>query len=326
MRLKNTLVTLAVVGLAGYGALKLYVFYQAKENFQKILHCAGLPGLPSGAPPRDIIDYDRITASVFGPIGIKGLKLRFPQLDEEIYFDEVLLTYDYDGDLSTCPTPRHINFSINDMRMNVSLLEKIEKQRAMVRQRSGLPADSDVPELVKRFGYGEQYIQSRDLRALGYDKLVANVSFDLVFDPGNKQATFNMHEKIKDMGDFMFMFTVADMAKNINSAVLGVKIKEARIEYTDESYIQRLYKMFATRNNENIDTYRKKVIASMETQISDNRIKLGKESQDNLKSFITDPKRLIITMYPYEPVGIQSIKLYKPGDVPLLLNLQIYTH
>jgi hypothetical protein len=59
--------------------------------------------------------------------------------------------------------------------------------------------------------------------------------------------------------------------------------------------------------------------------LSSKQIKLGKDSVNNLKAFLQDPKRLIVTMYPYEPVGIESIKLYKPGDVPMLLNLQIYT-
>lgn len=326
MRVKNLLVVLVIFGLVGYGALKLFVYYRAKENFQQILYCAGLPHLPVGAPPRDIIDYDYISASVFGPIGIKGLKLRFPSLDEEIDFGEVLLTYDYDGDLSTCPTPRHINFNIHDMRVNVSLLEKIEKQRAALRQRRGLPADSDVPQLVKRLGYSERYIQSRDLRALGYDRLVANVSLDLVFDAENKQATFKLHENIEQMGDFKFMLTVADMASNIDSAVLGVRLKEARIEYTDDTYMQRLYKMFAAADNVNPDSYRNSLVSKLDNDISRNQVKLGKDSVKNLKDFLRDPKRLIITMYPYDPVSIKSIKLYKPGDVPMLLNLQIYTH
>jgi len=325
MRLKNLFIMLIVVGLAGYGALKLYVFYRAKDNFQQILYCAGMPRLPSGAPPKDFIDYDHISASVFGPIGIKGLKVRIPPLEEEIDFGEVVLTYDYDGDLKTCPTPKHINFTINHLRMNVSLLEKIEKQKADYRRRRGLPAEDQVPDLVSRLGYSELYRQLGDLRALGYNKIDMDVSFDLTFDPDNNQATFNLHEKVRDLGDFNFMITVANMAKNINSAVLGVKIKEAKIEFNDESYVSRLYKMFAAMNNQDVVEYRKNVIAGLDADFSNNQIKLGKDSVKNLKSFLSDPKRLIVTMYPYEPVGIQSVKLYKPGDVPLLLNLQIYT-
>ena len=114
-------------------------------------------------------------------------------------------------------------------------------------------------------------------------------------------------------------------AKNINSAVLGVKIKEAKIEYLDESYVNRLFKMFATNKQEDVDAFRKSLVASLAGDFTSKQIKLGEDSVKNLKDFLQDPRRLIITMYPYEPVGIESIKLYKPGDVPMLLNLQIYT-
>lgn len=325
MRLKNTLVTLIVLGLAGYGALKLYVFYRAKNNFQQILYCAGMPRVPVDAPPRSrYFDYDHISASVFGPIGIKGLKIRIPGMDEEIDFGEVLLTYDYDGDLEKCPTPKHINFSINDMQLNVSLLEKIEKQREEMMRRRGIE-DDQVPELVHRLGYSELYTRASDFRDLGYHQLDMDISFDLVFDPDNKDATFNVHERIKNLGDFNFTITVNGMANNINSAVLGAKIKQAKFEYHDASYVDRLFKMFAESNKQDVAAYRKAFIAGLAADFNSKKIKLGEDSVKNLKDFLTDPKQLIVTMYPYEPVGIESIKMYKPGDVPMLLNLQIYT-
>jgi hypothetical protein len=324
MRLKNVLVTLIVVGLAAYGALKLYVFSRAKDNFQQILYCAGIPRMPADVPKSNIFDYDHISASVFGPIGIKGLKIRIPPLDEEVNFGEVILTYDYDGDLKTCPTPKHINFTIHDLRMNVSLLDKIAKQKEELR-RQGRLGDDAVPDLVSRLGYTDLYTQSMDLRALGYDQLDMNISFDLTFNPEDKEATFNVHENVKDLGDFRFMITVTGMAKNINSAVLGAKLKEAKLEYHDASYINRLFKMFADTKKVDVTTYRKDIVNGLDSDFTSKQIKLGQDSIKNLKDFLEKPKQLIVTMYPYEPVGIESIKLYKPGDVPLLLNLQIYT-
>jgi len=325
MRVKNTIISLFVLAIAGYGALKLYVFYRAKDNFQQILYCAGMPRQAVDAPPRSRnFDYDHISASVFGPIGIQGLKIRFPAIDEEIHFGEILLTYDYDEDLKTCPTPKHINFTINHMKLNVSLLDKIEKEQEKFRQQRGIEEDP-VPELVSRLGYTSLYKHALDFRALGYDELDMNISFDLAFDTDNKQASFTIHERIKDLGDFKVMFTVDSMVKNINSAVLGVKVKEASIEYQDGSYIGRLFKMFAQKNNEDVDAYRKALVSGMTSDFSSKQIKLGEDSLKNLQNFLLDPKRLIVTMYPYQPVGIQSIKMYKPGDVPMLLNLQIYT-
>jgi len=325
MRLKNLLITLVVVGLAGYGALKLYVFYQAKNKFQQILYCMGIPRQPINAPPRSrLFDYDHITASIFGPIGIKGLKFRIPSMDEEIDVGEVQFTYDYDGDLKTCPTPRHVNLSIQDLQMNVSLLQKYNDMIAKRREQLGL-GDQPVPELVSRLGFTNLYEESTDFSGLGYNRLNLDMSLDLAYDKKNKSATTTFHEKIKQLGDFTFAITVANLAKNIDSAVLGVKIKEAKLVYHDQSYISRLFKMFAEQNKMDVAAYRKQVIDNLATDFNAKQIKLGKDSVSNLKDFLRNPKQLIVTMYPYEPVGIQSVKLYKPGDVPMLLNLQIYT-
>jgi len=324
MRVKNTLVTLLVLVLAGYGALKLYVFYRAKDNFQQILYCAGMPRMPANVPRSSLFDYDHISASVFGPIGIRGLKIRVPNTDEEIRIGEVLLTYDYEGDLARCPTPRHINVSINDMTFNVSLLDEMEKQREEFKRQRGIE-DDPVPELVSRLGFANLYTHATDFHALGYDQLNLDISFDLAFDSDNKEATFNVHEKVKDLGDMNFKFTVAGMANNINSAVLGVKIKQAEIRFHDASYVNRLFKMFAANNKQDVTAYRKALIAGLAADFNANQIKLGDDSMKNLTDFLADPKQLIMTMYPYEPVGIESIKMYKPGDVPMLLNLQIYT-
>lgn len=325
MRLKSVVITFVVVGLAGYGALKLYAFYRAKKNFQQILYCAGMRHVQLNAPPRSrVFNYDHIAASLFGPVGIKGIKYYIPSLDEEIDIGELVLTYDYDGDLKTCPTPKHINLSIQGLSMNVSLLDKLAKQRAEYRAQHGLDAEP-VPELVSRLGFTNLYAQSTHFHDLGYKHINMDASFDLTFDKANKAATFDLQGKVNRLGNFNFAITLADMAKNINSAVLGVKLKEAKLEYVDDSYVSRLYKMFAAENKQDVATYRKQLIAGLDTDLSSRQIKLGQDSINNLKDFLAHPKHLIVTMYPYEPVGLNSIKLYKPGDVPMLLNVQIYT-
>lgn len=323
MRVKNILITLAVVGLAGYGGLKLHVFYKAKENFQQILYCAGMPRLPDNVPKSEYFDYDRISASIFGPIGIKGLKIRIPALDEEIYFGEIMLTVDYDGNIKNCPTPRHINFTINELRIDVSLLEKIEKQQEEYR-RKGLIQGDEVPEIIRRLGYAELFERSDDFRALGYTSLVTDLSFDMRVDKSAGEAIVAYEVNTHDLGHLRTRMTVSGMAENINSAVLGAKIKEASIEFDDDSYIERLLKVFADKQQIDVETYRANLLAGLQSDFTAREVKLNADAVANLKQFLAQPGRLIVTMYPFNPVGVESIKHYKPGDVPMLLNLQIY--
>ena len=71
-----------------------------------------------------------------------------------------------------------------------------------------------------------------------------------------------------------------------------------------------------------LEPYRKLVAAKFEQDVAAKKIKLSADSVKSIKRFIENPKSIIVTAYPYRPVGIESIKHYKPGDVPMLLNLQ----
>ena len=315
MRVKNVFISVIMLGLVGYGGLKAYMYYKAKKDIDMVL-----------APARMFmqVEYDRIATSVFGPVGIKGLKFRIPQIDEEISFGEVMLEkFDHEGELTKGFVPHRIRFTMNDMRMNVSLLEKMEKFSEQAKQRRDIQTD-ETPEVIRRLGYGPLYKKLDDLRGLGYDRIVADLSFDMQFNAAAKEATIIFRQNMETFGDMSVMVKMADMSSNINSAVLGVKVKEVKMEFTDDSYVERIFKMFAKEKNTEAVQLRQQVIAGLEDEFASKEIKLNKDAIKNLKSFMQDPKKLTVTMYPFQPVGVESIKHYKPGDVPMLLNLQVY--
>ena len=305
-----------MLGLVGYGGVKAYMYYKAKQDIDMLL-----------APARLFmqVDYDRISTSVFGPVGIKGLEFRVPQIEEEVSVGEVLLEkFDQDGALTSGHVPSRIRFTMNDVRMNVSLLEKMEKFAEQQKQRSGIRTD-DTPEVIRRLGYGALYNRLGDFRDLGYDQIVADMSIDLDFNQADKEATLILTHNMQDLGDMSLMMKMADMSSNINAAVLGVKLKEVKLVFTDDSYVERVFRMFAREKNTEADKLRQEVIAGLDEELASKQIKLNQDAVNNLKAFMNKPNKLIVTMYPFRPVGVESIKHYKPGDVPMLLNLQVYS-
>lgn len=319
MRIKNFIITIVMLGLVGYGGLKLYMYYQAKKDIDALF-----------APVRMMMDvkYDQISTSVFGPIGIKGLEFSMPQIGEKITIGEFkLLHYDNIGKMMNGALPSRFHFAITDLHFNLVLIDKIEKQTRLTAQRRGQPLpprEDTTPLIIKRLGYQSVFKKSNDLRALGYNEMTMDFDFDMQFNPQTREARLIMREIVDDMGDVQMDITLADLASDINSAVLGFKIKEMKIAYADDSYIDRLLKVFAEQENMELDAYRRKVVADLEKDIAEKTIKLNADSVKNIQRFIENPKKLIITAYPYKPVGVESIKHYKPGDVPMLLNLQAH--
>lgn len=315
MRIKNIFISITMLGLVGYGGLKAYMYYKAKKDIDMIL-----------APARMVmqVEYDRIATSVFGPVGIKGLRFHIPQIDEDISVGEVMLEkFDHEGELTKGYVPNHIRFTMTGLRMNVSLLEKLEKFSDQAKQQRNIQTD-DTPEVIRRLGYGPLYQKLDDLRELGYDRIVADLSFDMQLNATRQEATIIFRENMQEFGDMSVMIKMAGMSNNINGAVLGAKLKEVKMEFIDDSYVERIFKMFAKEQNTEVGQLRQKIIAGLEEELASKQIKLNKDAIKNLKAFMKDPNKLVVTMYPFQPVGVESIKHYKPGDVPMLLNLQVY--
>jgi len=317
MRIKNVFVSIIMLGLVAYGGLKLFMYFQAKKDVDALL-----------APARAFMDvqYDQISSSVFGPVGIKGLRFSIPQLDETITIGEFkLLDYSNIGKMMNGALPSRLRFSIHDLQFNFNLLDKIEKKAKQEAQRRGQPyphPKEATPEIIKRLGYQNLYNRSNDMRALGYKQVNLDFDFDLQFNLDTLEARAIMYESMDGAGEFVIDFSFADMSSNMASAILGVKIKEMKIDYTDHGYVDRLLKLYADEQNMELEAYRKLVAAKFEQDMAEKKIKFNADSIKSIKRFIENPKRLIVTAYPYRPVAIESIKHYKPGDVPMLLNLQ----
>ena len=272
------------------------------------------------------VQYEQISSSVFGPVGIKGLRFSFPQLNETISIGEFkLLSHDNIGKMMNGALPSRLHFRIKDLHFNFRLLDKIQQKAKLEAQRRGQPYPHPreaTPEIIKRLGYQDLYNRSNDWRALGYEEVNLDFDFDLQFNPETREARLIMHEDMDDAGKFVIDFSLTDLSSNLASAVLGVKIKEMKVDYTDNGYVDRILKLYADENKMELEAYRKLAAAKFEQDIAKKKIKLSADSVKSIKRFIENPKGIVVTAYPYRPVSIESIKHYKPGDVPMLLNLQ----
>ncbi len=319
MQIKNILISIIVFGLAAYGGVKGYMYYAAKKDIDQIFTAMEYF---SGGELR--IDYEHIASSIYGPVGIRGLRLRLPRYEEEITIKEFsLYERDLKGDLSKGDLPGRFHFKIDQMTMNTSLITRLQQQAEKIRQTNNIKQD-DGMRVLKRLGYAGIYETSNDLVALGYDRLTMTFEMDVQIDVKQRQVVVHYNTVVEDMGTFNLSVHMDGVTNNINDAVLGVKLKEVRFEYIDDSYMDRLMKVYADQRNMELEPFREQLVTAFKTDIEQKQIKLSEDSIKNVQDFLKKPNRLILTMYPFKPVGIESIKHYKPGDVPMLLNLQAH--
>ena len=322
MRVKNVIITIIMLSFVGYGGLKLFMWQQAKEDIDKVflglsLAMSELYGF------KVIANYKQISTSILGAVGIKGVSLRFPSLGEEITIAEFkLLERDLDGDSPQGGLPLRLHFLIDDLNMNISLLEKLENKHRQLQRQSNIKDDPNA--LLNRLGYKKIVQRTNDLRALGYDKTSIDMEFDIIFDPVIKEATVIFNQDIKDFARIDIMIKVVELENSTRNAVLGVRIKEARLKFVDHSYMNRVLKLYAEDEHVELEDFRKRLILGIKQDINNKKIILSENSIKNIQTFVKKPEKIIFTVYPYNPVAIESFKHYKAGDVPSLLNLQVH--
>jgi hypothetical protein len=314
MRIRNIFISIIMLGLAGYGGVKGYMYFSAKSKIDKILSFAVM----LGAEP----SYDRVATSVFGPVGIQGLKLRFPQIGEEITFGEVTLQkFEYQDNM----LPTKMRFTVSDMRFNLDVLERLEKYNLAQAKKQNVRIQTvkeEMPEFLVRLGYVGVYLRAHDWRRLGYHNMVMDWDIDMQLRPALQEATMILSQRVENLGSMNLYMDMSDIGPSSQPSILGVKFKEIRIDYKDDSYIDRIIKSYADDNSKDLETYRKEFLTALDLDITSKEIKLSPESIINLKTFLSKPDKLKISMHPYQPVAAGSINHYKPGDVPLLLNLK----
>lgn len=290
MRLRNVFIGLFMLSIAAYGGFKAVLYFEAKDKVDKILAFLRMAGIEA--------NYDRVATSIFGSVGVQGLKLTFPQGNEQVSFGEVMV-HRFDQQDKQLPT--HMRISFNDIKFNVRLFDE-------------LWAKSGEKDLLK-----EDY---PNWSKLGYYNIEMDMDVDMKFLPAENEFMFTLTQDIQSMWDLRFFFDITDMPVNQTPAALGFKIKEIRIDYKDNSYAQRYLKWGAEKQGVDAATYQKKIIADFDADITAKKFKLGEESIQSIRAFLNKPDKLTISVNPYKPVAVGSIKHYDPADVPSLLNLR----
>jgi hypothetical protein len=307
--MRNLLVAVAVLGVGGYFGAKFYVQHKAAQDLDALL---------AQARPFADIKYDQVVATIGGKLRAENLTIRLPQFDDEVTIDSVgivtpgflfLLGFDRDA----LKFPERLGVEIAGVRMSADAdyLRMLDDVRAkQVAALELTPADQCAstygltPAALKRFGYHE-----------------------IVFD---MNATFRREEShlvlafgadVEDMYAFDVELTLDGLADPAGLA-RGARpmLVNGRLDYVDRSLNARILEHCAGEQ-----VTRDDVLAAQVREIQ----ALAKNSGMELDAMLIEPytdfllgkQRFTLTSAPPKPVDLSRVSLYKPSDVPNLLNL-----
>lgn len=295
---KNFAVGVFMLALAGYGAVKASMYFHARYRVNALL-----------APLSRVakVNYDDVTVSLFGPVGITGLSIVERGTGARMTVERAIVhEFEYERHE---PLPRRLYLTLDGVHLGATLMRE---------------GRSDPPQWVRRAGLETVYRDGLNVAGLGYDEVAADVELDLHYEPVDGAVSVRYRADASDMGDLELKAAVVGFTpQGMRRGLPGLRFRSASLDYRDASFVRRLMTREAQRHQQPLATFQQGLVASLDEQLTGREIKLDAKSVQALKHFLLKPRHLVITMRPYEPVPLKNLRFYKPGDIPMLLNTEV---
>ena len=276
------------------------------------------------ASPFAKIDYDGVSSSLSGELTVDGLTVRIAGYRDEIYIDRFgidtpsffsLMDLFDPAQLQSEGLPDYIGFIIEGVRIPVEA-DYFADLHEFSLDASGITEVSDpAAKCTGKYGFSPE-----SLSALGYNNQVLSMSMYLRDE--YDRFKFDMTVNMQDMWD---LHADIDLAGNMMTELMKgpayrPKLGSMRLEYTDRSLNSRVVDYCEALGLSPLDTLRAQV-DSFKYIGSNNGIEFDQYMLDPYKEFLKGKETLVVTAKPNEPIAFSQIDLYKPSDVPALLNL-----
>ncbi|MFV2060457.1 MAG: hypothetical protein ACC653_07200 [Gammaproteobacteria bacterium] len=300
MSLRNAAVSMIMMLFVAFGVMKGFMYYSAKEKIDELIH-----------PMKSFlnVEYQGISTSLMGSIGIKGLRLTSFNGDEILSFGRVTLSSFEKADNEKIPS--NLSILLDDVQFDARHLNEV--------------TNNEIPNFVRELGYGELYKFSNNLEKLGYDKITADIIFEFSYKKELGGVKLRLRENIVELGELDIFLDVIGFVPGMHAMGADLKIKKISLMFDDDSYTNRILKRFADKDNKAVNEYRIEIAQQLKKFLAQNKIMLDDSDINALKKFINKPKKLIVKIHPAEPVSVENLKFYKREDIPKILNLNIST-
>ena len=311
--MRNLIVAAAVFGVGGFFGAKYYVQYKTAKDLDAML---------VQVRPFVGIEYDEVVATLDGELRVEDVTIRMPEFDDPFTIDAVGLQtpgflFLLGFDRRKLEIPERLGIVLSGIRMSTDAdfmraVEELSKAEVET------VALTEADKCASSAGFTPGM-----LRRLGYQQIVADVSLSYRRD-GNK-LVMSVGTDVENMYDVDVEFTLEGI-QDPTAMVRGAKplFVGGRVDYVDRSLNGRIMTYCAEQQVTPED-----VIAVQLREVHD----LARQSGMELDALIIQPytdfllgkQRFTLISQPPKPIDLTRLSLYKPSDVPNLLNLTAET-
>lgn len=316
--MKKILIWTIVLAALSYGGAKLYLHHEVGRSVDQAVGMASLFAE---------ISYERVASTISGELTVEGIRVRLPQYRDEILIDRVGID-----------TPSFLSLlALSDL--NTLQRNKMPDYLGVILEGVHVPVDADYFKDIHDFAMQARGVQDADfeldaaaectgrygfspamLGRLGYTE--QNFSMRVAARNDDSQYSLEFRADIEDMWAAEGQVTLAGnmMSDLARGAAYRPKLSDLEVIYKDLSLKSRVQKLCA----ENGLTPEQTVAAQLETLMfygESNGIVFDEYVIEPYREFLKDKSTIRFTAQPNSPITVSQIDLYKPSDVPALLNL-----
>ena len=313
--MKNFVVRAVVMGVVGYGGAKLYLHNEVGNAMDTAVIMMS---------PYADVEYDGVGSTLSGELTIDGVTVLVDGFRDEIYIERIgidtpsFLSLLELSDLSSMQSdemPDYIGFLMEGLRIPANADYYKEVYDFSLQARQATDADDAANECAGKYGFSPAALE-----ALGYDEQV--ISMTMAIRNDEARLSFDMNVSMEDMWDMAASVSLAgNMIRSMaQGAMQQPKLRDMRVEFTDRSLNQRVTKYCEERGLSAAETLTAQ-IDSFKYVGESNGIEFDEYMLEPYKEFLSGKSTLVVTASPTEPIAFSQIDLYKPSDVPALLNL-----
>lgn len=314
--MKSIIVLAVLLGGAGYGGAKWYLHGEVSDAMDSIVLMAS---------PYAKVQYDGVSSSLSGELTVDGVQVRVSGFRDEITIDRMgidtpsffsLLNISDFVSLQSDGMPAYFGFIIEGLRVPVDADYFQELYKFNLLSREVTDGGEAGVACTGKYGFSPAV-----LSALGYTE--QNVSMSVTVRDAKSNFSVDMQASVQDMWDIRADIALAG---NISSEIkkgrlYRPRLNDLRLVYADQSLKGRVEKYCATLGLSPEEVL-KAQMDSFKYVGESSGIEFDEYMLEPYKKFLEGKSTLIVTARPNEPIAFSQIDLYKPSDVPALLNLE----
>lgn len=316
--MKNLIIWAVILGAVGYGGSKLLLHHKVGQ---------GVDAAVMAVSPWVNIEYDGVSSTMSGELTIDGIKAQMDGFTEPLYIERLGIdTPSYFSLLNLADIsqnvqspddiiPKHFGFMVEGVRMRVNADYFRKAYAASVDNISAEALKEDAARCTGKYGFSPDTLTN-----FGFTDQVVSVAAH--FRRGEGDFVIELTSDVEDMWAIDASLMLAgDMVSEISKGPrFRPRMKNMRIVFEDRSLNERVEKYcgrLGLTDEEIVAAQLEKLRYMGEVY----GIEFDEYVIDPYTEFLAGKSTLIVTAKPSEPVSISQISLYKPSDVPALLDL-----